>query len=65
MNGNSTLRSIRVLLVTLALALASTLGSVPADVLTPLEDNGSPGGGGSGYADSEPAPQAEGPYVTR
>lgn len=46
----SSLRSIRVLLVTLALALASTVGfaasDVSADVLVPARDIGVSGGGG-------------------
>ena len=41
----TTRRTVRVAVVTVALALATTVGA-SADVLTPLEDTGGPGGGG-------------------
>lgn len=73
MNIQSTfdLRSFRVLIVTIGLALATTVGfaasDVSADVLMPARDIGAPGGGG-GFAEvaeeaAELAPQAIGPQV--
>jgi hypothetical protein len=38
-------RSLRIALVTTALALATTVGAVSADVLVPAHDSGGPGGG--------------------
>lgn len=69
MTSQTIRRSLRVALVTSALALASTVGAA-ADVLTPLEDTGGPGGGsgfgmyddllaGSGYESG--AEQADAP----
>ena len=45
MTSPTTRRPFRVAIVTFALALATTLGA-SADVLTPLEEVGAPGGGG-------------------